>query len=261
MSIERIVPGTIEWDAFYGNHVSRYQFAKEQIAQMNAKRILDAATGVGYGSFVLAEDESLTIKSIDRSKQALNVANKNFNKSNISFFEDDCHTLNNASAFAPYDCIISFETFEHLPQPSLFIKNCYNNLRKGGTLIVSTPNQPVSSPDGLLNWEFHEKEYTAYEFREILAAEGFTDIQIYGQKYTLLGNLRNDLRAEVNTINSNPLNRFGRILQKLIRKRKFNATLPEKIEDFDIIQYKNDEEIMKLGANGPFVLIAICQKN
>ncbi len=29
MAIERIVPGTKEWDAFYANHILRYQFASQ----------------------------------------------------------------------------------------------------------------------------------------------------------------------------------------------------------------------------------------
>ena len=51
MAIERIVPGTIEWEAFYANHICRYQFAKEQIEKTDAVHILDAACGTGYGSF------------------------------------------------------------------------------------------------------------------------------------------------------------------------------------------------------------------
>ena len=31
MAIERIVPGTNEWDAFYENHINRYQFASSKI--------------------------------------------------------------------------------------------------------------------------------------------------------------------------------------------------------------------------------------
>jgi SAM-dependent methyltransferase len=260
MAIERIVPGTIEWEAFYANHICRYQFAKEQVEQMQAVNILDAATGVGYGSHFLAANNSLQIRSVDRSKEALDVAQKNFAKTNISFFEDDCHTLKNATAFAPYDCIISFETLEHLPQPASFIKSCYANLKQGGKLIVSTPNQPVSSPGGVLNWEFHEKEYTVAELRDILSAGGFSNIMMYGQKYTSIGRLRNDTRASINTINSNPFMRLGRMIQKVSRGRKFHATLPEQTEDFEIVNYKSDEEITLQAEHGPFVLIAVCEK-
>ncbi|MEJ7610059.1 MAG: methyltransferase domain-containing protein [Ferruginibacter sp.] len=221
---------------------------------------MDAACGVGYGSHHLAKNTSAVIKAIDRSEEALDIARKNFAAENISFLEDDCHTLQNAAAFAPYDYIVSFETLEHLPQPALFIRNCFTNLKAGGKLIVSTPNQPVSSPGGQLNWEFHEKEYTVSELRDILAAEGFSNILIYGQHTTGIGKLRSEFRAALNTINSNPFIRLGRWVQSFVRGRKFPATLPEQTEDFEIISYQKDEDITAQGENGPFVLIAVCEK-
>ena len=260
MGIERIVPGTKEWEAFYANHICRYRFAAEQIGERGKVTVLDAACGVGYGSGFLAKNALAEIKAIDRSSVALELARNKFAAENIRFFEDDCHTLQHASAFAPYDFIVSFETLEHLPQPSLFIRNCYSNLKSGGKLIISTPNQPVSSPGGQLNWEFHEKEYTVYELREILSAEGFLNIMIYGQETTAIGKLRSEFRAALNTINSNPFIRLGRRLQSIFRGRKFSATLPEQTEDFVIIPYTSDEEITAKGEQGPFVLIAVCEK-
>lgn len=29
MAIERITPGTLEWDSYFANHIIRYQFASE----------------------------------------------------------------------------------------------------------------------------------------------------------------------------------------------------------------------------------------
>ena len=227
---------------------------------MKVTKLLDAASGVGYGSNFLANNQTLDIKSVDRSTEALQIAKNIFSKSNILFFEDDCHTLKNASEFAPYDCIVSFETLEHLPDPSSFIKSCFNNLRKGGALIVSTPNQPVSSPSGVVNWEFHEKEYSVLELHELLISEGFSNIEIYGQKYTSIGKLRSQFRAELNIINSSPFIRLGRSIQKYFRRHSFHALLPEQAEDFEIINYKMGDEKINDKEHGPFVLIAVCTK-
>lgn len=260
MAIERIVPGTLEWDAFYANHICRYHFAKEQIQNKNAVKILDAACGVGYGSFFLGTDEQLEITAVDRSKEALKIAKEKFTKANINFIEDDCHTLQNAAAFAPYDCVVSFETLEHLPSPELFIRSCYHNLAQGGALIISTPNQLVSSPDGNIKWEFHEKEYKPDELFKFLSVEGFSEINIFGQQMTFIGKLRDQFRAELNKINSNPFIRIGKKIQEVLRGRKFSAILPEQAEDFEIVAYKNPDEIITLGKKGPFVLIAVCKK-
>ncbi len=260
MAIERIVPGTNEWEAFYANHICRYAFAKEQIELSNATSILDAACGVGYGSSFLAINGQLSIIAIDRSLEALKIANQNFSKNNIKFIEDDCHTLEAASLYGAYDAIVSFETLEHLPQPDLFIKNCFINLKQHGKLIISTPNQLVSSPGGDLNWEFHEKEYTPHELIEILSGAGFTEIKIYGQQMTSIGQLRDKFRAELNRINSNPFMRLGRTIQKITKSYKFPAVLPEQAEDFEIKLYDTAEELMALGLKGPFVLITTCKK-
>lgn len=156
MSIERIVPGTKEWDAFYANHICRYQFAKDKIESWNALNILDAACGVGYGSSFLAQNSNLNITAIDRSKDALDIASKLYTYENTSFIADDYHTFDDASSLGLFDTIISFETLEHLPFPNKFINNCFNSLMTGSDFIVSTPNQLVSSPSCNLTCEFHE---------------------------------------------------------------------------------------------------------
>lgn len=259
MSIERIVPGTNEWDLFYANHICRYAFAKEQIEKCEATNILDAACGVGYGSFFLAADEKLTLTAIDRSEEALDIANKNFSHKNTRFIVDDCHTLMAASAYGKYDAVVSFETLEHLPHPEKFVKSCFLNLKQGGKLIISTPNQFVSSPGGL-NWYFHEKEYTPVELIKFLSDAGFSQINIYGQQMTAIGKLREQVRSELNRINSNPYMRLGRMIQRIIKDHKFPAVLPEQRDDFEMKLYRNPQEIMALGLGGPFVLIATCTK-
>jgi SAM-dependent methyltransferase len=260
MAIERIVPGTIEWDAFYANHIGRYQFAKERINDLNATDILDAACGVGYGSFLLGADDRLKITGVDNSKDALDVAGTHYKRKNIEFRKDDCHTLTNASDAGPFDCIVSFETLEHLPRPEVFIESCFENLSASGELIVSTPNQLVSSPEGKIDWEFHEKEYTPGEFVRILSAAGFSSVNLFGQQMTSIGKLRAQIRAELHKINSNPFLRMGRTAQRLIRGHRFSAVLPEQAEDFEIRPYSDPEELSRLGDSGPFVMIAVCTK-
>ena len=262
MAIERIEPGTVEWDAFYANHIVRYRFAKDQLqsAESGKISILDAACGVGYGSFYLTQQLNCFITAVDRSDEALALANKNFKSEAIRFLKDDCHTLAAASLHGTYDAVISFETLEHLPYPEKFIDACYQNLHVGGKLIISTPNQLVTSPDGTINWDFHEKEYQPEELIVLLSKAGFTDVKLYGQQLTPIGLLRSQVRAELNTINSNPFIRLGRYIQKAFKGHSFGAVLPEQTEDFEIKSYSTAEDIKRLAEKGPFVLIAVCHK-
>ena len=260
MSFERLMPGTAEWDLYYANHESRYQFALNLLKKQGCRKILDAATGVGFGANLLAQNTISKIIAIDRHKEAINYAKQEFGNAGISFLIDDCETFEQSKQYYPFDAVVSFETLEHLPKPELFVSNCFESLQAGGYLIISTPNKSVSSPDGILNWEFHEKEYTAKELVDLLQRTGFNDITIYGQQFTPIGILRQQLRAELYRINSNPFNRLGKWIQQTFRKVTFNAVLPEQREDFEIIEYNNLNDIDNMGKKGPFVLIAVCKK-
>lgn len=260
MAIERIVPGTIEWEVYYQNHIARYEFAKQQIENRRPIKILDAACGVGYGSYYLGQIANCSIIAIDRTSEALDTASKHFYAKNIKYLLDDCHTMSVAVKHGLYDVIISFETLEHLSNPEIFIANCFANLKEKGKLIISTPNQLVSSPEGKLNWEYHEKEYNPNELSQLLLNEGFKDITMYGQHATVIGNLRKQFRGELNRIYSNPFVRLGKFIQKILRGHKYSAILPEKPGDFEMKLYKNPSDIIDMGLDGPFVLIAVCEK-
>lgn len=260
MAVERIVPGTVEWDAYYANHITRYKFAVDRLKDKAVANLLDAACGVGYGSEYLSKNLSTSkVTAIDRSGEALSVANDHFKNDKVTFLEDDCHTLQAASAFAPFDAIVSFETLEHLPSPEKFLKSCYTNLKPGGTFIVSTPNQIISGPEGR-DWQYHEKEYTPDELLELLKESGFTEVELYGQRLTALGKFREQMRAEFNTLYSNPFIRFGRSIQKMFRGHKFSAVLPEQPEDIEIKKYSDIADFYNEGLNGPFVLIAVTKR-
>ncbi len=261
MSFERLVPGTLEWDLYYANHASRYQFALRQIENQKSRYILDAATGVGYGAHFLANNNVAKIIAIDRDKTAINFAEQKYGHAAITFKIDDCETFQQSKQYYPFDVVVSFETLEHLPNPELFIVNCFDCLQPGGQLIISTPNKLVSSPNGILNWEFHEKEYTPAELVELLQNKGFVDIKIYGQQFTSIGILRQQMRAELNRINSNPFNRLGKWVQRIFKRLPVEAVLPEQLEDFEIIEYIDLNDIIDKSTKGPFVLIAVCKKN
>lgn len=260
MGIERIEPGTIEWDAFYANHIVRYQFAEKYIAGKNITRLLDAACGVGYGAnYLSAVLAAGTVVAVDRSAHALQIANKKFSSKNLEFLEDDCHTLAAAAKKGPYGCVVSFETLEHLPKPEAFLKACHHNLLDKGLIIISTPNKMVSSPDSL-EWEFHEKEYTAAEFYGLLASSGFSNIKLFGQQLNLKGKIKNEIRSDLNRILSNPFVRAGAWIQQKLRGTQRKPALKETTDDFEIISFENPAASDNLGKEGPFVLLAVAEK-
>ncbi len=256
--IERIVPDTKEWDAYYASHISRYQFALDIIKDNNFTNILDIACGVGYGTNFLAAKSNASIIGVDISKEALNIANTKFSHPNIEFRNLDCQDLSSIED-SKFDCIISFETFEHLLNPTLFLNNLFNKLAPSGKLIISTPNKDVSSPEKL-DWAYHEKEYKASEFTEMISAVGFRDVMIYGQSLNSFGQLRLQIREEIyneiRKIYFNPFIRFGLWMQKIMKGS--SRTIPiwkEYAEDFNIIEFGSALNIEEMSRKGPFVII------
>lgn len=253
MAYERLVPGTVEWELYMGNHISRYQFAKEKLQVLQCKRVLDAATGVGYGANLLSTVAN-EIVGVDRDENALKIANQQYRNGRINFIKDDCETMELVGG--SFDAIVSFETLEHLKRPDAFLNRCYALLNDGGSIIISTPNQLVSGHQSKKDWEYHEKEYIPEELVQILKISGFSKISLYGQYFSELGVLRNQFRSELNRINSNPFIRLGRFIQKTIRGIKHQAILPETESDFEIREFQNQRENL-ITEQKPFVLIAM----
>ena len=259
MAIERLVPGTPEWDLYFANHHQRYAFAADLLRAERVSAVLDAACGVGYGSRFLGETGAQVV-GVDRDAGALAIARSKFAHANVKFLEDDCQQLANVGS-TPFDAIVSFETLEHLPQPSRFLDRCYAVLKPSGLLVISTPNGYLREGSAKKQWEYHEKEYSAHELVSLLQAAGFCDVRLWGQDYTAIGRLRDQVRAELNRIHSNPLFRVGRLLQRVLRGYPAQwAVLPESLDNFAITPIACDQDVDGLGKQGPFVLLAMARK-
>ena len=254
MAIEQLIPGTVEWDAFYANHIFRYQFALDYLIKNEKHSVLDAATGVGYGAYFLASHGISNVVAIDRSEDALNIATTDFKHKAIKFLKDDCHHLGAAREFAPYDAIVSFETLEHLPQPDDFLQQSFSVLKSGGVIIVSTPNVEAAPYASKENWPFHEKDYDPAVLTTILDKHNFRNIKLFGQALSQTGILKQEFRHELNRINSNPLMRLGNFLQRKLRNKKPGAVLPESINDFELVDQPD------IQGKSCFVIIAVAEK-
>jgi SAM-dependent methyltransferase len=252
VTFERLEPGTPEWIAYIANHEQRYAFAARQLAALGPNaRVLDAATGVGYGASQLSAAIGCTVVGIDRDSHAIDVARARYGNGRVEFLQDDCDTLQAAEARWPvYDAVVSFETIEHLRDPLPFLRRVRSLLAPSGLFVASTPNRGDAALDRP-QWDYHEREYAAGEFRALLDAAGFNDVALFGQQLTAIGELRRDLRSEINTLRFNPLARVGFWIQRTLRGVQLPPALPERPDDL---------EIVPIDGARPFVLIATARR-
>lgn len=170
--IERIVPGLVpaEWEE---DHVARYQWAAQQLEKLGARKVLDVACGVGYGSDILRQ-AGLAVVSTDRYGPGLRFGKQNFEVRTPVLA--DAHRL----PFGPgcFDAVVCFETIEHLDWPGLFLRGIAHLLKAKGTLLLSTPNRELSDQSN----PHHLHEFTVRELLSLLQGEGFTLLGLFVQR-------------------------------------------------------------------------------
>jgi ubiquinone/menaquinone biosynthesis C-methylase UbiE len=170
---ERFTPECIREIRY--EHFHRYALAAEWAAGL---KVLDAACGEGYGSHLLAA-RAADVVGIDISAGAVEHAQSRYSRANLRFLQADCcSTPFDASSF---DCVVSFETLEHLHNQQALLAEFKRVLKPGGFLVISTPDKAVYSDKLGNDNAFHVKELYRAEFENLLA-QHFPVVQLLGQK-------------------------------------------------------------------------------
>ncbi|WP_286978724.1 class I SAM-dependent methyltransferase [Pseudomonas sp.] len=141
-------------------HVARYKWAEKYVRQ--GDRVLDAACGLGYGSYSLAElSKASEVTGVDGSDYAIEYARSCFCPLSgklkfISGFLPECLA---AYPDGHFDVIITFETLEHVEYPEELLKEFHRLLSPGGRIVGSVPND-WSDESGEDPNPFHLHVYT-----------------------------------------------------------------------------------------------------
>ncbi|MDI6721691.1 MAG: class I SAM-dependent methyltransferase [Candidatus Aenigmarchaeota archaeon] len=174
---ERMDPGQKGFfqKRMFADHLKRYEFTCKMC---KGKRILDIACGEGYGTRVLRRyaKEVVAVDIFDVDLKLLG-----FYK-NVKFVRSDAIEFLQKNR-KKFDVIISFETVEHIPQYQKFIRLLHKNLKKGGLLIMSTPNRKFT--DIFFGRKFnpyHVKEFYTEELSKELTKIFVTEPVLYRQR-------------------------------------------------------------------------------
>jgi SAM-dependent methyltransferase len=160
--LERFKPEPGPHGELHAQHLSRYEFASRHAA---GKKVVDVACGTGYGSSLLRRHGAASVTGIDISEEAIAHAKREYAAPGISFLHGDVSTLRVAG---PADCIVSFETIEHLNEPENLLIPARELLGPGGHFIVSTPVRHVGSLTDRPANPFHVREWNEEEFDRLL---------------------------------------------------------------------------------------------
>ena len=170
---ERFTPECVR-EIWY-EHVHRYVFARGLVEDKN---VLDAACGEGYGAFTLATTAG-KVTGVDLSQDTITHASRRYSAPNLNFLQADCCNLPFPDGH--FDCIVSFETLEHLENQQQMLKEFRRVLAADGFLLISSPDKAVYTDQLKNNNIFHRRELYRKEL-EALLLEEFPEIRLFGHK-------------------------------------------------------------------------------
>ena len=142
------------------------------------KRVLDAACGEGYGSFLLAR-AAASVTGVDLSPEAVAHAAQRYAAGNLEFLTGSVAAL--PLAPASVDLVVSFETIEHLSEQQQMLAEFRRVLRPDGVLVISSPNRPVYNEGATVENHYHVRELDRAELAALLAP-GFPHQAWYAQR-------------------------------------------------------------------------------
>ena len=171
---ERFVPWTKEVAVAY-EHLHRYIWASNFVED---RRVLDLASGEGYGAEILARRASY-VCGVDLDEEAIRHATDRYRRPNLEFLKGSLTAVPIPEPQS-FDVITCFEAVEHIDQHDEMMREVKRLLNPSGLLIVSIPNKEAYEVDGGPN-PFHVKEL-AFEELNALLTRYFPKVTYLGQR-------------------------------------------------------------------------------
>jgi cyclopropane fatty-acyl-phospholipid synthase-like methyltransferase len=164
-----IEPYVAQGDVGGVHHLLRYAWARKVLERAgDGLRILEVACGAGYGSFMLASAfPGSTFVALDYDEKAVSSAREAYDLPNLRFDLGDVCRWQETIGDESYDCVVSFDTLEHVEHREVFLQNVAEHLAPGGLFLLSTPcgsNVTELKPE----WEFHRIEYSSARLYDFL---------------------------------------------------------------------------------------------
>lgn len=143
-------------------HLHRYALALELAA---GKRVLDIASGEGYGSNLLA-GVAAHVTGVDIDAVTVALANRKYHRDNLKFLTGSADKI--PCTAENFDVVVSFETIEHHDRHHEMMNEIKRVLKPGGLLIMSSPDKLYYTDKPNYKNPFHVKELYRGEFESLI---------------------------------------------------------------------------------------------
>ena len=165
-------------------YLGRYLFAADFLGQYQPKIVADISCGMGYGSVELSKITKAVI-AVDGSQELLEKALMSCKSPTVKFIKKnlDSEDLVQEIAESSVDAVVSFETIEHLVDPSNAVSQFFRILRPGGFFLCSVPNALYESGNsaGLPRNMSHKQWFSFESLKNLVQSHGMQVIYRLGQ--------------------------------------------------------------------------------
>ncbi|MBE50391.1 MAG: SAM-dependent methyltransferase [Flavobacteriales bacterium] len=149
----------------------RHLIAYKEASKLISGSVLEIGSGEGYG---LKELSKKSDKYLAVDKYNTEIPESILSESNVQFKQMNVPPLSGIPDNS-VDYVVTFQVIEHIVDDKAFISEIYRVLKKGGRLILTTPNKLMS----LSRNPWHIREYSPQEMIEIVKTS-FNHFDILG---------------------------------------------------------------------------------
>jgi GT2 family glycosyltransferase/ubiquinone/menaquinone biosynthesis C-methylase UbiE len=234
---ERYIPGCGLGKELEIEHLQRYYSV---INLVKGKVVIDAASGEGYGTNILAQHADF-VYGIDISKEVIEHAKKTYTKENLEFITASISRL--PIQDKSIDVFVSFETIEHVDADTQvqFLKEIKRVLKEDGILIISTPDKYIYSDVPKYKNEFHIKEFYKEEFYDFLK-KYFSNVDFFYQSIQIASVIKNKYSSKFENLSiSDNYPNMGKYIVAVCS----NSAIKNKI-DIDSVVFSNQLSYTRL---------------
>ena len=168
-------------------YLGRYLFASDFLRPYKPDLVADISCGMGYGALELCGAARRVI-GVDANRALMESASQRCKKPNLHFlFKDlDEEDLSPDIAVGSVAAVVSFETLEHLLDPSRAVAQFSKILQPGGFFICSVPNVLSESGDsaGLPRNKSHKQWFNFASLSRLVAQSEMRVIYRLGQSWS-----------------------------------------------------------------------------